>query len=120
MKEQKCECGAVCKDPKDLKRFQRRHPKMCQERKTFAQQLAQEVRCVEDSVEHDDSHSRVKHTWDPSALAFAPSWERCAYCTNLITTTEDYVNALSRDGVVIGVLHAGHCHHQHKIRAAQS
>ena len=44
-------CGAVCSDKKDLARFKRRHPKLCQERKEFNKQLAAGVRSVEDRID---------------------------------------------------------------------
>ena len=42
-----CSCGAVCRKPKDRKRFKARHPVLCSERRDFAHQLAQGTRCVE-------------------------------------------------------------------------
>jgi hypothetical protein len=43
-----CSCGATC-TPRDRKRFQSRHPKLCSERRAFSMRLAQGVRSVEDA-----------------------------------------------------------------------
>ncbi len=45
------ECGAMCPEPQTagvVRRFQSRHPKLCQERREFNRKLAEGVRCVED------------------------------------------------------------------------
>jgi len=47
-------CGATA-EPKDRKRFERRHPALCTARRDFAKQLAQGTRCVEPTTweEHE-------------------------------------------------------------------
>lgn len=50
-----CPCGASAPDTtKERKRFQRRHPALCSERKAFNKQLAQGVRSVEDNKVADE------------------------------------------------------------------
>ena len=41
-----CSCGASARKS-EVKRFLSRHPRICSERRRFAQQLAQGTRCVE-------------------------------------------------------------------------
>lgn len=42
-----CSCGANA-EPKDRKRFLKRHPSMCSERREFTRKVAQGTRCVDD------------------------------------------------------------------------
>jgi adenine-specific DNA methylase len=44
-------CGAVCREKKDEKRFQRRHPKSCQHHARFQKDLAAATKSV-DADEH--------------------------------------------------------------------
>jgi hypothetical protein len=51
-----CSCGAKAEE-KDRGRFLKRHPRMCSERREFAHQLAQTVKCVdEDAGGGDGQH----------------------------------------------------------------
>jgi hypothetical protein len=40
-------CGAVCNEKKHEKRFRKRHPALCRERKEFTAQLAKGTRSVD-------------------------------------------------------------------------
>lgn len=56
VKELVCECGArVPNTSKYRGRFKRRHPKLCQKRKEFAKQLAEDVKSVEDEPKEEES-----------------------------------------------------------------
>jgi hypothetical protein len=49
-----CDCGATCVKSEE-KRFRQRHPALCNERKSFAHQLAQTTKCVDGDEEVTDS-----------------------------------------------------------------
>ena len=55
----KCTCGATAQKG-DAKRFQRRHPSLCSDRKKLAHDLAQGTRCV-DAAESDE---HIGRRWD--------------------------------------------------------
>lgn len=51
-------CGATCRDKKDEKRFQRRHPARCVRFEKFHAALAEGTASVDyDEAEEDDSNS---------------------------------------------------------------
>ena len=55
----KCDnCGAECREAKDLKRFARRHPKRCKRHERFQQCLAEGIACVEADEEQEKQHAK--------------------------------------------------------------
>ena len=55
-------CGAVCREPKDEKRFLRRHPKKCQAHARFQRDLANGTA----SVDYDEEQEKRDGSQDQS------------------------------------------------------
>ncbi len=53
-------CGATCTERKDMRRFERRHPALCAERKEYTKQLAQGTRAVEDEEDRQRCGGRER------------------------------------------------------------
>lgn len=69
-----CGCGAVCDDPKDRKRFLRRHPVKCSERRAFAKELAAGTRSVDSEARHPEENKVVVPAHVRAAMGKESAW----------------------------------------------